>query len=151
MGQGPSEIDAKEFSQYLHRRWAEEGFSVSEVGEAPYKELATLRGGWSFGLNVASDEDPSNLKARVGVWLRPLGSSGAAELAGLRAHYQQKLQQQGRGCRIQNCGMPIGTVFLFWETTAPLAQALFSEWVRMVEELAALAFDPDALDDLLEG
>lgn len=141
-------LDAKTFSDYLRRRW-DEGFGVSETGEAPYRELVAVRGGWSFSLGVASDDDPSNLRARVGVWLRPTGSNGSAELAPLRTHYQQKLQQQGRGCRIHTCGLPVGTVFLFWETTAPLAQALFSEWVRMVEELAARAFDPESLDELL--
>ena len=81
-------LDAKTFSEYLRRRW-DDGFGVGETGEAPYRELVSLRGGWSLSLGVASDDDPSNLRARVGVWLRPAGSSGSAELAPLRTHYQQ--------------------------------------------------------------
>jgi hypothetical protein len=150
-GTGQGAIDAKKFSEHLRRQWAGADFSVSEIGDAPYRELVSARDGWSFSLSVSSPEDPSNLKARVGVWMRPTGTNGSADLAALRAHYQQKLQQQGRGNRIQNCGLPVGTVFLFWETTAPLAQAVFTEWVRMVEELAALAFAAEELDELLES
>jgi hypothetical protein len=152
MGQmGASAIDAKKFSDHLRRQWKEADFDVSEVGDAPYREMVAVRDGWSFSLSVSSHEDPSNLKARVGVWMRPPGTNGSADLATLRSHYQQKLQQQGRGNRIQNCGLPFGTVFLFWETTGPLQQAAFSLWVRMVEELAALAFDAEQLDELLDN
>jgi hypothetical protein len=120
--------------------------------DAPYKELVkSFPDGFSFGLSVSRDDASPANKARVGVWFRPVDKGGAADLAALRTHYQQKLQQQGRGCRIHNCGTEFGSFFLFSETTAGLPDGAFKGWVRMTEELAGLCFEPEALDQFLEA
>jgi hypothetical protein len=143
------QVDAKSFGEYLGSQWSGADFSVTAITDAPYKELnRPLPDGWSLGLGVARAETP-NQKARVGVWFRPAPKGSINDLANLRTHYQQKLAQQGRGCRILNCGIPAGTIFLFFETTAPLAQADFGAWTKMAEELAGLAFDGEALDGYL--
>ena len=85
------------------------------------------------------------------MWFRPAPGGSINDLTALRTHYQQKLAQQGRGCRIQNCGTEEGSIFLLWETTAPLPQAAFKEWVVMVDELSKLCFDQEALSTYLEG
>ena len=140
-------IDQASFQNYIRGQWAPNGYDVSEVTATPYKELnKPLADGWSFGLSVARKSDP-NQKARVGVWFRPAPGGGINDLASLRSHYQQKLAQQGRGCRIHNCGTEPGSLFLFWETTAPLPQAAFKDWVTMVDELTALCFDQEGLDN----
>ncbi len=139
------------FANYLRGRFSPAGYDVSEVADAPYKELVKHQPeGFSFGLSIGRDGsvNPGD-KARVGVWFRPAGKGGIAELSALRNHYQVKLQQQGRGCRIHSCAPPVGTFFLFWETTAPLPEGAVSAWVEMVEELSGLCFDTDALDAFL--
>lgn len=139
------------FATYLRGRFSPAGYDVSEVADAPYKELVKHQPeGFSFGLSIGRDGsvNPGD-KARVGVWFRPAGKGGIAELSALRNHYQVKLQQQGRGCRIHSCAPPVGTFFLFWETTAPLPEGAVSAWVEMVEELSGLCFDTDALDAFL--
>lgn len=139
------------FANYLRGRFSPAGYDVSEVADAPYKELVKHQPeGFSFGLSIGRDGsvNPGD-KARVGVWFRPAGKGGIAELSALRNHYQVKLQQQGRGCRIHSCAPPVGTFFLFWETTAPLPEGAVSTWVEMVEELSGLCFDTDALDAFL--
>lgn len=144
-------LGKESFTSYLRQRWVPEGFSVSEVGEAPYKEKQkNLTDGFSLGMTVAKGDASTGNKARVGVWFRPAPRGSINDLATLRSHYQSTLQSQGRGCRIHNCGTELGTFFLFWETTAPLPQELFSGWVAMVETLAAECFDSDALDEYLE-
>ncbi|HNN90966.1 MAG TPA: hypothetical protein PKI03_01805 [Pseudomonadota bacterium] len=139
------------FVTYLRGRFSPAGYDVSEVADAPYKELVKHQPeGFAFGLSIGRDGsvNPGD-KARVGVWFRPAGKGGIAELSALRNHYQVKLQQQGRGCRIHSCAPPVGTFFLFWETTAPLPEGAVSAWVEMVEELSGLCFDTDALDAFL--
>lgn len=139
-------IEQESFQKYLRGQWASAGFDISEVAEAPYKDLnKRLADGWSFGLTIARSDAPSQ-KARVGVWFRPAPGGSINDLAALRTHYQQKLAQQGRGCRIHNCGTEPGSIFLLWETTAPLPQASFKEWVAMVDELSALGFDQEGLE-----
>lgn len=139
-------IDQASFQNYIRSQWAPSGYEISEVADAPHKELnKPLPDGWSFGLTVAKKGDASQ-KARVGVWFRPAPRGSINDLSALRTHYQQKLAQQGRGCRIHNCGTEPGIVFLFWETTAPLPQAAFKDWVAMVDELTALCFDQEGLD-----
>lgn len=138
------------FINYLRSRFTPAGFDVSEVADAPYKELVKHQpDGFSFGLAVARDGGGAGDKARLGVWFRPAGKGGIQDLAALRTHYQVKLQQQGRGCRIHSCAPPVGSFFLFWETTAPLPEGVVSHWVEMVEELSGLCFDTDALDAFL--
>ena len=139
------------FVTYLRGRFSPAGYDVSEVADAPYKELVKHQPeGFAFGLSIGRDGSVSpGDKARVGVWFRPAGKGGIAELSALRNHYQVKLQQQGRGCRIHSCAPPVGTFFLFWETTAPLPEGAVSAWVEMVEELSGLCFDTDALDAFL--
>jgi hypothetical protein len=140
-------IDQGRFADYIRGQWAPAGYDVSAVSEAPYKELnKPLPDGWSFGLTVARSDNPIQ-KARVGVWFRPAPKGGINDLSALRTHYQQKLAQQGRGCRIHNCGTEPGSIFLLWETTAPLPQANFKDWVAMVDELSALCFDQEGLDN----
>ncbi len=136
------------FAGYIRQQWAPAGFFVTEVTEAPYKELVALRDGWSFGLSVARESNPE-CKARVGVWFRPAPRGSINDLSALRTHYQTKLAQQRRGSRIKNCGLPMGSVFLFFETTGQLGESAVAEWVDMVEELSGLAFDADGLDALL--
>lgn len=139
------------FVSYVRGRFAPAGFEVSEATDAPYKELVKHQpDGFSFGLTVARHDASNGDKARLGVWFRPAGKGGLQDLAGLRSHYQVKLQQQGRGCRIHSCAPPVGSFFLFWETTAPLPEGVVSGWVEMVEELSALCFDTDALDAFLD-
>lgn len=146
MASPSNSIDQTRFQDYIRGQWAPAGYDVSEVSAAPYKELnKQLQDGWSFGLTVARKNDPSQ-KARVGVWFRPGPGGSINDLAALRTHYQQKLAQQGRGCRIHNCGTEPGIIFLLWETTAPLPQAAFKTWVGMVDELSALCFDSEGLD-----
>jgi hypothetical protein len=144
-------LGKESFTSYLRERWVPEGFQVSEVGEAPYKDKQkNLTDGFSIGMSVArGDAGPGN-KARVGVWFRPAPRGGINDLAALRTHYQSTLQSQGRGCRIHNCATEFGSVFLFWETTAPLAPELYSGWAGMVEQLTAACFDSDALDEYLD-
>ena len=144
-------IDQARFQNYIRGQWTPAGFDVSEVTEVPYKSLnKALPDGWAFGLTVARSEDPGQ-KARVGVWFRPAPSGNINDLAALRTHYQQKLAQQGRGCRIHNCGTEEGSIFLLWETTAPLPQSAFKEWVATVDELSKLCFDQEALGAFFEG
>ena len=139
------------FTSYLRERWVPEGFSVSEVGEAPYKDKQkNLTDGFSLGMTVARGDATTGNKARVGVWFRPAPRGSINDLGALRTHYQSTLQSQGRGCRIHNCGTEFGAIFLFWETTATLPQEVFSGWVSMVESLAAACFDSDALDEYLD-
>ncbi len=145
-----SPIAKEAFVSYLRSRFSPAGFDVSEAGDAPYKELVKhLPDGFSFGVSVARDSAGAGDKARLGVWFRPAGKGGIQDLAALRTHYQVKLQQQGRGCRIHSCAPPVGSFFLFWETTAPLPEGVVAGWVEMVEELSALCFDTDALDAFL--
>jgi len=143
-------LEKDSFSTFVRNQWAAAEFDVSETADAPYKEMVrSLSDGFSFGLHVARGDASPGKKARVGVWFRPAPKGGIAELAQLRTHYQQKLQQQGRGCRIHNCGTEFGSFFLFFETTATLAENVFAEWSQMVEELSGLCFDPEALDNYL--
>ncbi|MFO0655662.1 MAG: hypothetical protein U0787_11345 [Polyangia bacterium] len=139
---------AERFATYVRKQWAPAGFLVSEVSEAPYKELVAVKDGWSFGLSVARESNP-DCKARIGIFFRPAPRGGIGDLAALRTHYQTKLAQQRRGSRIKNCGLPIGQVFLFFETTGQLGESAVAEWVSMVDELSDRAFDPDGLDELL--
>lgn len=141
-------LDAHAFANHVRQQWAPAGFQVSEITDAPYKELVAAKDGWSFGVTVAQNDNPA-CKARIGVWLRPAPRGSVNDLAALRTQYQQKLAQQRRGSRIQSCNLPVGPVFLFFETTAQIAESSVSEWVAMCEELTALAFDADSLDALL--
>jgi hypothetical protein len=141
-------LDAHAFANHVRQQWAPAGFQVSEITDAPYKELVAAKDGWSFGVTVAANDNLER-KTRIGVWLRPAPRGSVNDLAALRTHYQQKLAQQRRGSRIQSCNLPVGPVFLFFETTAQLAESSVSEWVAMCEELTALAFDADSLDALL--
>jgi len=141
-------LDAEAFSRYVRQQWVPAGFLVTEITDAPYKELVAVRDGWSFGVSVAASANPG-CRARVGVWFRPAPRGSINDLSALRTQYQQKLAQLGRGARIKNCGLPAGGVFLFFETTAPLPESSVAEWVNMCEELTALTFDEDALDSLL--
>ena len=144
-------IEQESFQNYIRGQWDPAGYDVSEATEVPYKNLnKPLPDGWAFGLTLARSADP-NQKARVGVWFRPAPNGNINDLAALRTHYQQKLAQQGRGCRIHNCGTEAGSIFLLWETTAPLPQAAFKNWVEMVDELSKLCFDQEALSTFLEG
>ena len=143
-------LDKDGFVRFVRNQWAASGYDVSEAADAPYKEMVkSLADGFSFGLQVAKDDAGPGSKTRVGIWFRPAPKGGIAELSGLRTHYQQKLQQQGRGCRIHNCGTEFGSFFLFFETTAPLSESVFAGWAQMVEELSGLCFDPEALDNYL--
>ncbi len=151
MSEHKSTVRKEAFIDYLRSRFTPAGFDVSEAGDAPYKELVKHQPeGFSFGLSLGRDgsTNPGD-KARVGVWFRPAGRGGIQELSALRSHYQVKLQQQGRGCRIHSCAPPVGSFFLFWETTAPLPEGAVASWVEMVEELSGLCFDTDALDAFL--
>ena len=141
-------LDAETFARYVRQQWAPAGFQVSETTDAPYKELVAVRDGWSFGVSVATTANLER-KARVGVWFRPAPRGSINDLTALRTHYQQKLAQQRRGSRIQSCGLPMGTIFLFFETTSQLGESAVPDWVRMCEELTALTFDSDSLDGLL--
>lgn len=137
------------FIGYISEQWTSAGFDVSEASEAPYKELVkSLQDGFSFGLSVMRGDGGPGCRARVGVWFRPV-PGGLGELGPLRAHYQQKIQQRGRPCRIHNCSTELGTFFLFWETTSPLPEESFSQWAQLVEELSGLCFSPEALDGYL--
>lgn len=143
-------LDKDSFVRYVRNQWAAAGYDVSDSADAPYKELVkALPDGFCFGSQVARGDASPGKKARVGIWFRPAPKGGIAELAALRTHYQQKLQQQGRACRIHNCGTEFGSFFLFFETTSPLGEGAFSEWASMVEELSGLCFDPEALDHFL--
>lgn len=146
-----SKLSAEMFARYLREQWAPNGLLVTEVVEAPYKELvsATVKDGWSLGLSIARADNP-DCKARLGVWFRPAPRGSAADLSALRTHYQTKLAQQRRGTRIMNCGLPPGTVFLFFETTAALPESDVAGWVALCQDAAALAFSDDGLDALLE-
>lgn len=142
-------LDKDSFIRFVRSQWTPAGYDLSEAGDAPYKELVKHSPeGFSFGLTVTRGDGGHGNKARVGVWFRPAGKGGIQELAGLRTHYQQKLQSQGRGCRIHNCGTEHGSFFLFWETISPLPEEAFASWAQMVEELSGLCFDPEALDAL---
>ncbi len=141
-------LSADSFARYVRQQWAPAGFLVTEVTETPYKELVAVRDGWSFGLSVARESNPE-CKARIGVWFRPAPRGSINDLSALRTHYQTKLAQLRRGSRIKNCGLPMGGVFLFFETTGQLGESAVAEWVDMVEELSGLAFDADGLDGLL--
>lgn len=141
-------LDAQGFAAYVRKQWAPAGFLVSEVSEAPYKELVAAKDGWSFGLSVARESNP-DCKARLGVWFRPAPRGSVNDLSALRTHYQTKLAQQRRGSRIKNCGLPVGPVFLFFETTGQLSESAVADWVAMVDELSDRAFDADGLDELL--
>jgi hypothetical protein len=145
-----SNLSSESFAKYCRRQWAEHGYWMSEVVEAPYKELVAARDGWSFGCSVARAENP-NCKARLGVWFRPAPKGSLADVAALRTHYQTKLAQQRRGSRIINCGLPVGSVFLFFETTGQIEESAVADFVDLCQELAALAFDADGLDELLEA
>lgn len=145
-------LDRDGFIRFVRGQWTPAGYYVSEASDAPYAE--TVKGmpdGFSFGLTVSRDEGGPGDKARVGVWFRPAPKQGLQELSALRTHYQQKLQQQGRSCRIQNCGTEAGSFFLFWETLSPLPEQAHARWVHHVEELSGLCFDPEALDGYLES
>jgi hypothetical protein len=143
-------LDKDSFIRYIRNQWAAAGYDVSEATDAPYKEtVKALADGFSFGLSLSKDDVGPGNKARVGVWFRPVPKGGIAELASLRTHYQQKLQQQGRGCRIHNCGTEFGSFFLFFETTAPLSESVVADWAQSAEELSSLCFDPEALDNYL--
>jgi hypothetical protein len=103
------------FANYLRGRFSPAGYDVSEVADAPYKELVKHQPeGFSFGLSIGRDGsvNPGD-KARVGVWFRSAGKGGIAELSALRNHYQVKLQQQGRGCCIHSCAPSVGTFCLY--------------------------------------
>lgn len=138
------------FIAYLRSRWTPAGYDLSDAQDAPYKEqVKHMADGFSFGLTLSHDDASAGHKARVGVWFRPAPKGGIADLAALRTHYQVKLQQQGRGCRIHNCATELGSFFLFWETTSQLPESVVMPWVEMVEELSGLCFDSDALDAYL--
>ena len=142
-------LDAETFARHLRQLWTPAGFLVSELTDAPYKELVAARDGWSFRVSVAIGSNP-DCRARVGIWFRPAPRGGISDLAALRTQYQQKLAQLGRPARITNCGLPMGSVFLFFESTAPVKESAVAQWVGLCEELSALAFDAEALDGLLE-
>lgn len=143
-------LDKQGFINFIRGQWMPAGYDVSDVTDAPYKEMVKhLPDGFSFGLSVSRHDASHGNKARVGVWFRPAPKGGIAELATLRTHYQQKLQQQGRGCRIHNCGTEFGSFFLFWETTAAIPETAVGSFAQMVEELSGLCFEPEALDNHL--
>lgn len=145
-----AEFERDGFSRYLLTQWTQAGADVSEPSDAPYKELVKHSpAGFSLGYAVVHREGGPYEKARVGVWFRQKGKGSPADFSALRGHYQNKIQQQGRGCRIQSCELPVGTVYLFFETTNPLPESAVPAWVAFAETLTQATFDADALDELL--